>query len=59
MIILVIIACVDEKGGMLFNNRRQSKDKELINRFNKEEYFNPMINLLTDILRVSDAAWVS
>ena len=34
-------------------------NKELINRFNKEEYFNPMTNLLTEILRVSDATWVS
>ena len=34
-------------------------NKELINRFSKEEYFNPMTNLLTEILRVSDATWVS
>lgn len=27
---MVIIACIDEKGGMLFNNRRQTKDRELI-----------------------------
>jgi len=27
--IVIIIACVDEKGGMLFNNRRQSKDSVL------------------------------
>lgn len=28
---MIIIACVDEKGGMLFNNKRQSKDRILIN----------------------------
>ena len=27
---MIIIACIDEKGGMLFNNRRQSKDRVLI-----------------------------
>jgi len=27
---VIIIACIDEKGGMLFNNRRQSKDRVLI-----------------------------
>ncbi len=27
-----IIVCVDKNGGMLFNNRRQSRDREIINR---------------------------
>ena len=37
----------------------ETTDNDLIDRFNKEEYFNPVTNLLTEILRVSDAAWVS
>lgn len=32
---MIIIACVDEKGGMLFNNRRQSKDRVLIKHINE------------------------
>ena len=27
---MIIITCVDEKGGMLFHNRRQSKDRNLL-----------------------------
>ena len=27
---MILIVCVDEKNGMLFNNRRQSRDKKLI-----------------------------
>ena len=26
---MIVIICVDDKNGMLFNHRRQSKDKEL------------------------------
>lgn len=29
---MVLITCIDEKNGMLFNNRRQSRDKILTNR---------------------------
>ena len=28
---MILIVCVDERNGMLFNNRRQSRDKVLIN----------------------------
>ena len=27
---MILIACIDENNGMLFNNRRQSRDKKLI-----------------------------
>lgn len=27
---MILIVCIDEKNGMLFNNRRQSKDRNLI-----------------------------
>lgn len=30
--VLKIILCIDDNGGMLFNNRRQSKDKALIEK---------------------------
>ena len=29
---MIVIVCLDEKGGMMFNNRRQSSDKAVINR---------------------------
>lgn len=29
---MIVIVCVDEKNGMMFNNRRQSKDRIVINR---------------------------
>lgn len=29
---MILIVCVDEKNGMLFNNRRQSRDKKIIER---------------------------
>ena len=29
---MIPIICVDERGGMMFNNRRQSSDKEVTNR---------------------------
>ena len=28
---MILIVCIDERNGMLFNNRRQSRDKVLIN----------------------------
>ena len=30
-----IIACVDDRMGLLFNNRRQSQDKEVIRKINE------------------------
>ena len=50
---------VRKKEGHIERKIVEITDKELIDGFNKEEYFNPMTNLLTEILRVSDAAWVS
>ena len=29
---MIVIVCLDERGGMMFNNRRQSRDKALIDR---------------------------
>ena len=29
---MILIVCLDDKGGMMFNNRRQSRDKEVIDR---------------------------
>ena len=33
---MILIVCVDEKNGMLFNNRRQSKDRNLIEHILKK-----------------------
>ena len=52
-------ALVRKKEGHIERKIVEITDKELIDRFNKEEYFNPMTNLLTEMLRVSDAAGVS
>lgn len=32
---MIIIACVDERNGMMFNNRRQSRDRKLISHILK------------------------
>ena len=29
---MIVIVCLDERGGMMFNNRRQSRDKAVIDR---------------------------
>ena len=29
---MIVIVCLDERGGMMFNNRRQSRDKTVIDR---------------------------
>lgn len=29
---MILIVCIDERGGMMFNNRRQSRDKAVIDR---------------------------
>ena len=29
---MIVIVCLDERGGMIFNNRRQSRDKAVIDR---------------------------
>ena len=33
---MILIVCIDEKNGMLFNNRRQSKDRNLIEHILKK-----------------------
>ena len=53
-------ALVHKKEGHTERKIIEKEDKDLINnKENKEDYYTPMTNLLTDILRVSDAAWVS
>ncbi len=53
-------ALVRKKEGHIERKIIEKEDKELINnKENKEDYYTPMTNLLTDILRVSDAALVS
>ena len=52
-------ALVRKKEGHIERRTIEITDKEIIDEYNKEDYYTPMINLLTDILRVSDAAWVS
>ena len=42
---MIVIACVDDKMGMMFNNRRQSRDRVLINRI--------------EALTVSSVLWMS
>ena len=40
---MILVACIDDNNGMLFNNRRQSRDKGLIERIiamNKRVYVN-------------------
>lgn len=50
---------VRKKEGHIERRTIEITDKEVIEKYNKEDYYNPMTNLLTEILRVSDAAWVS
>lgn len=40
---MILVACVDKNNGIMFNNRRQSRDKELIKRIvsmNKKVWIN-------------------
>ena len=40
---MILVACIDENNGMLFNNRRQSRDKGLIEHIiamNKKVWIN-------------------
>ena len=55
---MILIVCVDEKNGMTFNNRRQSKDRILTARIlektkNKKLWIT---NFSQDIFNVSDAS---
>lgn len=43
MIIINIAVCIDENGGMLFNSRRQSRDRELISDFLKTANKNKVL----------------
>ena len=54
---MILIVCVDEKNGMIFNNRRQSRDKILIAHIlevtkNKKLWIT---NFSQDIFNMSDA----